>query len=136
MTLKLLFLLTLFGSCGYAVIAGRTAGRLTAVLLTSAALLTPILYGAVSWESTLVVGMAIDILLFLGLCILSMSFNRWWLIWCAGLQLASVTTHLSTIISPVFVPIVYQAIAEFWSAPILLAMAIGIALDNRAERLA
>ncbi len=130
-----LFLIILFGSCGYAAIAGHTAGRLTAVLLIAASFLTPMLDTAMTWQSTVFSALTADIFVFLMLWLLAINFNRWWLIWCAGLQLASVLIHAATFVSIIFEPLVYQFFAEFWSIPILLVMAIGILQDNRAEQL-
>ncbi|NJM50854.1 MAG: hypothetical protein HC843_08205 [Sphingomonadales bacterium] len=60
-----------------------------------------------------------------------MRINRGWLIWCAGLQLAALITHFATVVAPDFSPVVYQALIEFWSIPILLVMVAGIMLDRR-----
>ncbi len=132
MLIVILYLLILFGSCGYALIAGQMAGRLTAMLFIAASFLMPLVDTAMTWQTTVPAAFVVDGLVFLALWLLAISFNRWWLIWCAGLQLVTVATHISTIVSPVFTPLVYQSIAQFWSIPILLVMAFGIARDNYA----
>lgn len=130
-----LYLIILLGSCGYAAVAGRKAGQLTAALFIAASFLTPIADTAMTWQSTVGAAFIIDTAVLLALVTLAMNFNRWWLIWCAGLQLAGVATHTATLVSPNFTPLVYQSFAEFWSLPILLVMATGISMDNHAERL-
>ncbi len=129
-----LYLLILTGCCGYAVVAGHTAGRLAAALFVFASLATPLADTAMTWQSTVHSAFVIDALVFLALCMLATTFNRWWLIWCAGMQLTCVVTHIATLISPAFTPLVYQSIEEFWSLPILLVMVAGISQDNRAVR--
>jgi hypothetical protein len=130
MLIVILYLLILFGSCGYALIAGQMAGRLTAMLFIAASFLTPLADTAMNWQATVPAAFVVDGLVLLALWLLAINFNRWWLIWCAGLQLVTVATHISTIVSPIFTPLVYQSIAQFWSIPILLVMAFGIARDN------
>ncbi|MFC4291234.1 hypothetical protein ACFOWX_02275 [Sphingorhabdus arenilitoris] len=76
----------------------------------------------------------IDLLCFLCLLYLAMRFNRGWLIWCAGLQLAALVTHFATVVAPNYSPVVYQALIEFWSVPILLVMVAGIMLDQKVMR--
>lgn len=64
-----------------------------------------------------------------GLAILALRSNRYWPIWALGFQTAAVATHMATIIAPDIVPKAYQAVAAFWSIPILVAMVTGTTLD-------
>jgi hypothetical protein len=129
-----LYLIILLGSCGYAVVAGRKAGQLTAALFIAASFLTPLADTAMTWQSTVEAAFIIDAVVLAALITLAMTFNHWWLIWCAGLQLAGVVTHAATLVSPDFTPLVYQSLAQFWSLPILLIMAAGISKDNYTAR--
>jgi len=131
MLLQLTFALMLILSCAYAAYAGGAPGRYCALLFTGASLLTmaPTQYS--NWQSTTLGVLWIDLLCFLCLAVLAMTYHRGWLIWCAGLQLAGIATHLATIIAPDFSPMVYQALTEFWSLPILVVMVAGIMQDQR-----
>ena len=124
----------LFSSCAYAALAGGKAGFYCAFLFLAAAFLSMIPLEYDHWQSTDIYVLGIDFLCFLCLTLLSMTYNRCWLIWCAGLQLSGLATHTATIFAPAYSPLVYQALSEFWSIPILLVMVFGIALDRKAEQ--
>lgn len=120
-------------SCGYAAFAGGKAGRFSAVLFLSAAFLSMIPTEYTRFQSTVMLVLGIDLLCFLCLLTLAMYYRHGWLIWCAGLQLAGLTTHLATIVAPNFSPLAYQALSEFWSIPILLVMVAGIMLNRQRQ---
>lgn len=131
MLLQITFGLMLIISCIYAAYAGGKAGRYCALLFFGAALLTMIPNEHSRFQSTVMLVLGIDFLCFFSLALLAMHFRHGWLIWCAGLQLAGLATHLATIVAPNFSPIVYQALNEFWSIPILLVMVAGITLNRQ-----
>lgn len=132
MLLLITYNILLFICCGYALVAGEKAGQYCALLFISASFLTGLPGDFADWQATVLGVFGIDLLCFLFLLLLAMRFNRGWLIWAAGLQLAGVTTHLSTIVAPDFSPVAYQMVTGFWSIPILLVMVAGIAYDQKS----
>ncbi len=114
----------------YASIWGGRTGRVGAIIFISATAFTDIAarYNP-SWASTSYGVLLVDTACLVGLVILALRTNRHWPIWALGFQTAAVATHLATIAAPDILPKVYQAIAAFWSIPILAAMVTGTTLD-------
>jgi hypothetical protein len=133
MLLQITFGLMLIVSCCYAAYAGGQAGRYCALLFFGAAILSMIPNEQSRFQSTVLFVFGIDFLCLTSLVILAMHYRHGWLIWCAGLQLAGLATHFATIVAPHFSPIVYQALHEFWSIPILLVMVAGITLHRQRQ---
>jgi hypothetical protein len=124
MFLGIAFACMLVTACAYAAYFGGAAGRYCAILFIG-----PTQY--FDFHNTSAVLLGIDFLCFVILTLLALIYLRRWLIWCAGFQLACVTTHFGTIIAPHFSPMAYQALTQFWSLPILIVMVAGIMKDQR-----
>jgi hypothetical protein len=134
MLIGLLFwMLTLLG-CGYAVAAGAKDGRWACALLIGASVLSiPAAHIGHRWNQTEYAILVVDAVLLLGLIALMLKSDRFFPIWMAGFQLASVATHFSTIIVPGFTPGVYRGLESVWALPITLSMVLGIFLDRRVS---
>lgn len=131
MLLLIAYNILLFTCCGYALVAGGQAGRYCAIMFIGASFLTAFPGEVLQWETTSLGVFGIDLLCFFFLVVLALRFNRGWLIWGAGLQLAGVATHISTIAAPDFSPVAYQMLSAFWSIPLLLVMVAGIFYDRK-----
>ena len=53
--------------------------------------------------------------------------QRFWPLWVAGLQLTAFSGHLLKVFQPGLIPIAYATAMAFWSYPILLIIAVGVA---------
>jgi hypothetical protein len=85
-----------------------------------------------SWQGTAFAMMLVDGVCMFALLALALFSSRYWPIWALGLQAVTLVTHLATIIDSRIVPLIYSAMAGFWSIPIMLIMVWGTMLD-RAE---
>jgi len=68
---------------------------------------------------------AVDILTFAAFTWLSIRSTRFWPVWIAGLQGATVVVHMSRFAAPDIVPQAYMDAVALWSYPILALIAIG-----------
>jgi len=129
----LFFTVLLFGSCGYAWVAGGREGRwIGLMVLVAATLSVPASYLDHGWSHTQLPVLGIDLLLLAGLLAMALRSRSYWPLWMVAFHLISVTTHAATIAQPALRPIVYFALQSFWSLPLLLVMVSGIMLDRRA----
>jgi hypothetical protein len=128
--LQIVFTAMLLACSVYASILGGRTGRMGAAIFVIATVLSNIAarYNP-NWASTSFGVMWVDTGCLVGLLVLALRSNRYWPIWALGFQTIAVATHLATIIAPDIVPRAYQAIAAFWSIPILAAMVTGTTLD-------
>jgi hypothetical protein len=131
MFLGIAFACMLVTACAYAAYFGGAAGRYCAALFIGASIISIFPTRYYDFTNTSAVLLGIDFLCFVILTLLAFIYLRRWLIWCAGFQLACVTTHFGTIVAPHFSPMAYQALIQFWSLPILLVMVAGIMKDQR-----
>ena len=134
-SLRNMFLFALILSITYAFFLGGKTGRLGALIFAAATALT---FAAAAidpgWNSTKYAIFAIDAACLVALAVLAMWSDRYWPIWALGFQLITVVTHMATIWAPDILPRIYQAMATFWSVPILSVMVIGSALDRRFQK--
>jgi hypothetical protein len=126
------YLLTLLASSLYALLFGGRTGRAAVAIFGVASGLTSFATQInPNWVSTSYGVFMVDAACLLALLLLALVSNRYWPIWAVGFQTISVATHLATIVAPDILPKAYQAIAAFWSLPILAAMVVGTTLDWR-----
>jgi hypothetical protein len=129
------YLLTLLASSLYALLFGGRTGRAAVVIFGVASGLTSFATQInPNWVSTSYGVFMVDAACLLALLLLALVSNRYWPIWAVGFQTISVATHLATIVAPDILPKAYQAIAAFWSLPILAAMVVGTTLDWRYSK--
>jgi hypothetical protein len=128
--LEIVFTVMLLACSLYASIWGGRTGRMGSAIFIMATVLSNIAARFnPNWASTSFGVLWVDAGCFGGLTVLALISNRYWPIWALGFQAIAVATHLATIIAPDIVPRAYQAMAAFWSIPILAVMVAGTTLD-------
>ncbi|KXU29303.1 hypothetical protein A0J57_24235 [Sphingobium sp. 22B] len=75
-----------------------------------------------------------DLLLLIGFIYLALTSSRWWPIWAAAFQFNGVCSHLVAWAAPKLVSKVYYSMTTAWGIPILIVMAVGVLMDQRASR--
>lgn len=120
----------------YIWLQGGWVGRVGAVLVLSASAITYIgMGGQRPFGSLNIVIFAGDVLLLVGFIYLAIVSSRWWPIWASALQLNGVCSHLVAWLAPTVVSQVYYRMTTAWGVPILIVMATGTALDQRAAKM-
>ena len=133
MTVALLFWSLVLLCGGFAAAYGGRAGRFIALLYFAACIATSwVTRDDLAWLHPHVPAFTVDLVLLGGLGWVALRSDRWFPIWFAGLHLVAVTSHLASIVAPAFSPRVYFLVQAVWSIPMLLTLAIGVALDRRA----
>lgn len=134
--LPIAYLSVLLLCCAYTVRFGGRTGRYCVVLVVFTTVLTMAAARIdASFTRFMPALMLADLSLLAGLLTIAFTSDRFWPLWMAAFQLNCVTAHLVAVVSPRIVGPVYYAMETFWGIPILLAMAIGSALDQRHDRL-
>lgn len=119
--------------CGYAAVAGGRDGRAIAAIYLSACVATVVAWWVQpDWRHTNQATFAVDLVLLVALVALALRSQRWFPIWFAGLHLLAIVSHAGSILAPGFAYKVYFLMQAFWAVPMLLSLAIGVALDRRA----
>jgi hypothetical protein len=130
-----MYLSTLLASSLYALVFGGRTGRAAVAIFGAASGLTSFATQInPDWVSTSYGVFMVDAACLLALLLLALLSDRYWPIWAVGFQAVSVATHLATIVAPDILPKAYQAIAAFWSLPILAVMVVGTNLDRQYSR--
>lgn len=127
-----LFDLLLFGSCGYALLRGRTDAKIVALVCIVANFAS---YAVVSRYRSVESGvLVIDVLTFLAFTWVALKSERFWPLWISGLQLTTTLGHLFKAIEADLMPLAYAAALRFWSYPILIILAVGVWRSERRSR--
>ncbi|WP_295560577.1 hypothetical protein [uncultured Sphingomonas sp.] len=131
------FLILLILTCGYAGVRGGGPERWAASLLVAAyALGLPVhlaLRGA-GYDTALLGGAAIDVVLLVALIWLAHRSTRYWPLWLAGWQFAAVVAHLAKMLDPTMQATGYAVQAQVWGYPMVIALAIGAWRHCRRRR--
>ncbi len=118
----------------YASILGGKTGRSGSVIFVAATALTILANRASpTWGDTSYGIFIVDCICMLALAAVALKSNRFWPIWALGFQIGAVGTHIATMWMPDIIPRAYQALATFWSIPILWVMVAGTRQDRRYE---
>ena len=67
----------------------------------------------------------VDIALLMGLSLIAVRANRWWIIPAAGSQLVAVLVHASKLIEPAMIPNSYVFLTDIWSWPMVALLCLG-----------
>jgi hypothetical protein len=133
----IIFNALLFGSCGYALLKGRSDARIVAIVcivaaFASSALKAPIhaSYSTVEWGV-----LTVDIATFAAFTFVALTSDRFWPLWVSGLQLTTSLGHLLKGIDANLLPLAYAAALRFWSYPILIILVIGVWRQQRRSKL-
>lgn len=124
-----IFFALLVLSCVYSAIAGGRDARMAVAMMVAAVLLTR---GVTLTFQTRWPLMIVDTVLLGGFIWLSVKSRRYWPVWVTGLHGVSVAAHIATQLGPPIPYPVYHGVIGVWSIPVLLAMTLGIMLDQRA----
>jgi hypothetical protein len=118
---------------GFAAGYGGRAGRRIALVYFAACVATSwVTRDDLAWLHPHLSAFGVDLVLLGALGWVALRSDRWFPIWFTGLHLVAVTSHLASIVAPAFSPKVYFLVQAVWSIPMLLTLAIGVALDKRA----
>ena len=118
----------------YASAVGGKTGISGSIIFIAATLMTIAANRAnPSWGDTAYGIFAVDVVCMIALAVVAIKSNRFWPIWAFGFQICAIGTHIATIWMPDIVPRAYQALATFWSIPILWVMVAGTRQDRRYE---
>lgn len=114
----------MYGTCGYALLRGRTDSRIVALVFLVGDLATLALRSS-TYSSVQTGILAVDILAFVGFTYAALISDRFWPLWVSGLQLTSSMGHLFKAIDKSLLPLAYAASLRFWAWPILIILGIG-----------
>lgn len=122
--------------CLYAAIEGGRPGRVGAGLIASITIVgfSIALMEQRSWGRTVYPLLMVDTACLLAFLLLALKGDRWWPLWTSACALATVTTHLASIVQIGIPPAVYHGLKGLWAIPMQLFMVRGIALDARYRR--
>ena len=117
----------LFGTCGYALLRGRSDERLVALVCVGASVATRFAISPMSVRYTSVETglLIIDLVVLASFIAIALRSHRFWPLWVAGLQLTNSMAHLMKAIEVDLMPFAYGAAAALWSYPILMILAVG-----------
>ena len=122
---KTYYILLFFVSL-YAFLRGRSDERMAAATCILATFATNIVYtprGSYAGVETGV--LLVDLGALAGFTFLALRSDRFWPLWIAGLQLATVAAHAIKAVELDLMPQAYAAAARFWVYPIFLIIAAG-----------
>ena len=121
----ILFTIVLFGSCGYALLRGRSDERVVGAVCITAAIASFALAAPASLRySGVEFGvLGVDILTLAAFTYVALRSDRFWPLWISGLQLTTTVAHVLKAMQPDLVPIAYATAGRFWGYPILIIIA-------------
>jgi urea transporter len=119
--------------CGYAFVRGSADARIAALIcliasVASVVVASPVATPYSSIESGIFV---VDVAVLIGFTAIALRSDRFWPLWIAGLQLATILAHLFKVVDLDLIPKVYAAAARFWVYPIFLIIVIGTWRNHR-----
>ncbi|WP_164117431.1 hypothetical protein [Sphingorhabdus sp. Alg239-R122] len=133
MEIVIFFWMLVILSCTYASFAGGRDGRRASLVILCASLLSLTGQETDSWLETQFIVMVIDLITLMAMLAIALSSKAYWPLWVAAFQVNTVATHMATLFSASFAASIYQALGGFWAIPGLLAMVIGIAMDQSSN---
>jgi hypothetical protein len=120
--------------CGYAIFRGGRNGRIVVTLFVAAGVLSiPAANSAQQWFHINWATFAIDVCLLAALAPVALFARSFWPVWVVGFHLASIATHLASLLLSHVDPELYYNMQSFWSLPELCVMVLGISTDRRAH---
>lgn len=132
MLVGILFWMLALLCCGFAALYGGRSGRCVGAAALMAAAATSLVPDGNFWLAPNIWVAVIDTGLLIALIWIALGSDRWFPVWAAGLQMVGVAFHLGSIAAPGFAPLVYFLLQAFWAIPVLMMLAIGVALDRNA----
>ncbi len=131
-----LFDLLLLGTCGYALLRGSLPERLGAMIALGGTALTILVASAYATRFRHVeTGVfLVDLLVFAAFTWLAIRSTRFWPVWIAGLQGATIVEHAVRLAAPGILPRAYMDAVALWSYPILVLLVVGTIRHRRRVR--
>ena len=131
-----LFNLMVAMACAYALIRGGPPERVAALITlagVAAAIGSSIAgfhhYGGVEFDL-----LWQDIAVLIAFQVLALFADRFWTLWIAGLQLATVGAHITKAIAPDILPLGYAVGIKSWAYLIVILLAVGTYRHSQRER--
>lgn len=131
--ISILFISLMLLSCGTAALLGGKEGKCIAGLYLAAAfgtyfvrLIWP------SWANPHLQVFLVDLLLLIGLTVVTFNSRKYWPIWITGLHLLSVLAFFQAMVAGRFGYRIYFALESVWSIPKLVILMVGVLLDWEA----
>jgi hypothetical protein len=116
----------LFLVSAYAFLRGRSDERIAAATCILATFATNIVYSPSGSYADVEVGMLlVDLAALAAFLFLALRSDRFWPLWVAGLQLATVGAHAVKAVEFDLMPQAYAAAARFWVYPIFFIIVAG-----------
>lgn len=112
---------------------GDRADRKAIVAVVAAALLTALSHQAVGGRSALALVAVVDLALLAYMVHYALAGQRYWPVWFAGMQAATVTIGLVTLVRIPGVELRLDLVGGFWSIPALLVMVGGLVHDHNCK---
>jgi hypothetical protein len=110
----------------YALLQGRSDERVAAATCNLATFATNAVYTPQGSYAGLETGvLLVDLAAFAAFLFLALRSGRFWPLWVAGLQLATLGAHAVKAVELDLMPEAYAAAARFWVYPIFLVIAVG-----------
>ena len=110
----------------YALLQGRSDERVAAATCILATFATNAVYTPQGSYAGLETGvLLVDLAAFAAFLFLALRSGRFWPLWVAGLQLATLGAHAVKAVELDLMPEAYAAAARFWVYPIFLIIAVG-----------
>ena len=119
--------------CGFATAFGGRDGRRIAAIFVLGCLATVAAWFAQpDWSHTHLATFAVDCLVLAAFWKVALGSDRLFPLWVAGFHAVTVVSHVASFVAPGYAFKLYFFLQSFWSVPVLLIMAGGVALDMRA----
>jgi hypothetical protein len=132
-----LFDILLLGTCGYALLKGGLPERLGALIALCGTLFTILVASTylMRFRHVETGVFLVDLLVFAAFTCLADRSTRFWPVWIAGLQGATIIEHLVRLVAPGILPRAYMDAVALWSYPILALLLIGTVRHRRRLQL-
>jgi hypothetical protein len=128
-----LFDALLAGSCGYALLKGKSDARIVALVCIVATFASWALqrpanssYSSIEWGV-----LSVDLLTFIAFTLVALRSDRFWPMWVSALQLTTIFGHLLRGIDSNLLPLAYAAALRFWSYPIQIILIVAVWRSQR-----
>jgi hypothetical protein len=130
MSLFIPFWMLVFLCCFFSSVFGGTDGKVAAVIILAASLLSSLDPETEGWSSMETFTMYVDVATLVAFSILAFRSHSYWPAWVCAFQFNTVATHLAVSADFGFQAIAYEMLASFWAVPIFVVTVLGILLDN------
>lgn len=123
-------------SCGYALLRGGAPERVAALIVLAGIGLSAasVSFGFHRYAALELDIFAQDLAMFVALYALALAADRFWPIWIAGFQLATVLVHVTRALAPDMFPLAYAAGIRAWAYLVVAGVGVGTVRHRRRRR--